>query len=206
MIGGYINCIDGVWKPDNINEKYNIIEANGLNKLNICFDGKGTDKYDLKPTGKKLWYLKNNNKIKYILIDIIDEIKKQNLYNLNSNTVNKIKDPYNILSDACNMREKKSYIYEKKDGMVTNTTKKHQEYYNKLHNFLLLLEAESDYIDQRIKIFNQINKNKGKPRNRSSKSRSSKSTTSKNNSTRSRSRSSSIRRYNNRRRRSNIRI
>ena len=51
-------------------------------------------------------------------------------------------------------------MYEKKDVMVTNATKKHQEYYDKLHNFLLLLEAESDYIDQRIKIFNQVNKNK----------------------------------------------
>ena len=57
MIGGYINCINGVWKPDNTREQYNILEANGLNKLNICFAQRGRDKCDLKPNGKQLWYL-----------------------------------------------------------------------------------------------------------------------------------------------------
>jgi len=193
MKGGYVSCINGNWEPLNNNEQYSILEANGLNKLEIFYDGKGTDKYDLNPNIKKSWYLKNNKKIKYTLIDIIDEIKKQNLYNLNSNTVNKIKAAYNILSDSYTMREKKSFIYEKKDGYITHTTKKHIEYYNKLYNFLLHLEAESDYIEQRIKIFDIINKNKNrnknKPRSKSKSKSKSKSRTRSRTRTRSRSRS-----------------
>lgn len=189
MIGGYINCINGIWKPIN-NQEYNRIEASGLNELGICFDGEGTDKYDLNSNGKKLWYLKNKNKNKYTLIDIIDEIKKQNLKNLNYNTKNKIenkiKPAYNILFDAYNMREKKSYEYEKKDGKITNSTKKHQEYYNKLYNFLLHLENESDYIDKRIKIANR-SRTRSRTRTRTRSKSSSRNRT--RNRTRSRSRS-----------------
>tara|TARA_B100001173_G_C16002229_1_gene554006 strand:+ start:790 stop:1350 length:561 start_codon:yes stop_codon:yes gene_type:complete len=169
MIGGYINCINGKWTPIN-NQNYNVLEAAGLNELGICFHGQGTDKYDLNPRGNKLWYFKNNSDDKYTLIDIIDELKTQIL---SKNKIkNTIKPAYNNLFNAYNMREKVSYKYENKDGKITTATKNHQKYYNKLYNFLLHLENESDYIDRRIEIAN-ISKTRNKTRSRTrSRSRS----------------------------------
>ena len=162
MIGGYINCINGKWTPIN-NQNYNVLEAAGLNELGICFHGQGTDKYDLNPRGNKLWYFKNNSDDKYTLIDIIDELKTQIL---SKNKIkNTIKPAYNNLFNAYNMREKVSYKYENKDGKITTATKNHQKYYNKLYNFLLHLENESDYIDRRIEIAN-ISKTRNKTRSR----------------------------------------
>ena len=185
MLGGYINCINGNWTSIN-NQEYNVLEAAGLNKLGICYHDKGTDKYDLNPRGNKLWYFKNNSDDKYTLIDIIDELKKNIIKK--TKIKNTIKPAYNDLFNAYNMREKVSYKYENKDGKITTATKNHQIYYNKLYNFLLHLENESDYIDRRIEIAN-ISKTRNRTRSKTrSRTRSR---------TRTRSRSSSRKKLNN---------
>ena len=47
MIGGYISCVSNYWQPLNPGERYNDLEARGLNKLGICYDGNGTDRYNI---------------------------------------------------------------------------------------------------------------------------------------------------------------
>ena len=57
MKGGYISCNGNTWHPTNPGI-YNVKEANGLNYLGICFDGNGTNRYNLN--GPRKWYFRNN--------------------------------------------------------------------------------------------------------------------------------------------------
>ena len=132
MIGGYISCVSNYWQSTNPGEKYNDLEADGLNKLGICFDGNGTDRY--KINGLKKWYFKNNKTILYTLGDILEELRKNALkYTAEEK---KLKNGYNLLLDAYNMREKKSYIFESKDGFTSKRTQGHINYYNYLNEFI----------------------------------------------------------------------
>ena len=82
MIGGYISCVSNYWQPLNPGERYNDLEARGLNKLGICFDGNGTDRYNINGLNK--WYFKNNKLHLYKLGEIIEELKKNALRNKNT--------------------------------------------------------------------------------------------------------------------------
>jgi hypothetical protein len=171
MKGGYVSCVSNKWQPLNPGEKYNDLEARGLNKLGICFDGNGTDKYNLD--GLKKWYFKNNKTNLYKLGEIVEELKKNALKY--KTTEAKFREGYNLLFDSYNMREKKSYIYESRDGR-TEKTKGHINYYNDLNDFVSILDNIIKYIDEHKEIIARFKRRKSIRRN--SRSRSNRSSSS----------------------------
>jgi len=174
MRGGFISCVSNYWQPLNPGERYNDLEARGLNKLGICFDGNGTDRYNIN--GAKKWYFKNNKTNLYKLGEIIEELKKNALRYKIAET--HLREGHNLLLDSYNMREKKSFEFENREGRTARTLG-HISYYNDLHDFISLLGLAIDYINQRkviVESFKQrknISPTRKRRRRRNSRSRSS---------------------------------
>jgi hypothetical protein len=179
MIGGYISCVSNNWQPLNPGERYNDLEARGLNKLGICFDSNGTDRYNID--GLKKWYFKNNKTNLYKLGEIVEELKKNALkYKI---AENKLREGYNLLFDSYNMREKKSYVFESREG-ITARTQGHIDYYNDLNDFISILDNVIKYIDEHKEIVARFKRRKSRSPSRRRRRRNSRSS----NSSRSRSR------------------
>ena len=165
MKGGYISCNGNTWHPTNPGI-YNVKEANGLNYLGICFDGNGTNRYNLN--GPRKWYFRNNKTNLYKLGEIVEELQNNalNSAELNKNLRNGIKE----LSAAYTMREQKSFNYEKIEGR-TAATLGHINYYNDLNDFISILDNIINYINQRKEIVEKyrrrIDKNPTRKKTRS---------------------------------------
>ena len=186
MKGGYVSFIINKWEPKNSGEKYNDLEAQALNKLGICFDGNGTDSYNID--GLKKWYFKNNKTNLYKLGEIVEELKKNAIRYKSSET--KLIEGYNLLFDSYNMREKKSYMYESRDGR-TAKTQAHIDYYNDLYDFLSILNNVLKYINEHKEIISRFKRRKTRRKENTSRSRSNRSRSRSRSISRSRSRSRS---------------
>jgi len=180
MIGGYVSCIRNNWISENFGEKYNELEAEGLNILNICRHGSGTDNYNISLNSSNNWYLKDKPRNKKTLGEILNDLRDKNIkeldYKINNKSDNVFNKALNKFHSALKGREEKNVKYENTEGIsLTNKTMGHMNYINNLQSFMDRLHADSDYIEERRKIMksNKTRKNRSKSRSRSrSRSRS----------------------------------
>tara|TARA_B100001175_G_scaffold162441_1_gene137661 strand:- start:1127 stop:1759 length:633 start_codon:yes stop_codon:yes gene_type:complete len=193
MFGGYVSCIRNNWKSENFGEKYNELEAEGLNILNICKHGNGTDNYNISLNSTNNWYLKDKPRDKKSLGEILNDLRDKNIkkldYKINNKSDNLFNKALNKFHGALKGREEKNAKYENTEGTnLTNKTIGHMNYISNLQSFMDRLHADSNYIEERRKIMklNKTRKNRSRSKSKN-RSRSKNRTRSKN---RSRSRSS----------------
>lgn len=170
MIGGYVSCIRNNWTPLNPGEEYNKLEAEGLNKLGICFHGKGTDNYNISLNSSNNWYLKDDPTNIKNLGEILNDLRDKNIKELDSKVNNNSDNVFNKalkkFYPALNCREKKNVIYENNERLLSRKTIKHMNYINNLQSFIERLNSDSEYIELHRKI------KKENPNRKTSRSRS----------------------------------
>ena len=171
MKGGFVSCKRNKWLPENLKgEQYNYEEAEALNILGICKNGNGTDKYELNSS--KNWYIISNQKDKKTLGEILEDLKNNNIKKIktekDAKDDNKFYKANKFFQSALRLREKKSEIWEKRQGTnLTEITKKHIEYINSLYDLIARISIDSDYIEARRNIMRQkITRKRSRSRSR----------------------------------------